>query len=141
MYSERIASVMRREKLLTATPQCTVSEAAQRMAAAAADAVVVVDAAGVVGIFTEQDAVLRVIAQDRDPRTTPLSQVMTRQPLTVGPQGSFGQALQLMHQHGFRHIPVVEGGQVLGIVSSRDALDPEMEEFNSEAQRRLHLGK
>ena len=136
MFSERIATVMQQEKLLMAGPHCTVRDAAQRMADGNVDAVVVVEDDTVIGIFTERDAVFRVIAQDRDPHTTALADVMTPQPLTVGPDNSFGYALQLMHQRGFRHIPVVESGRPVGIVSSRDALDPEMEQFNSEVQRR-----
>ena len=61
---------------------------------------------------------------------------MTPSPLTVDPERSFGFALQLMHEHGFRHVPVVENDRPVGIVSARDALDPEMEDFICEAQRR-----
>jgi len=89
-----------------------------------------------VGIFTERDAVFRVLAQGLDPQATLLSQVMTPSPVTVGPDNTFGYALQLMHQRGFRHMPVVASGRPVGIVSSRDALDPEMEQFNSEVRRR-----
>ena len=136
MFSERIATVMQHEKLLMAGPRCTVYEAAQRMACGNVDAVVVVEHDTVVGIFTERDAVFRVLAAGRDPQTTELAEVMTASPVTVGPDNTFGYALQLMHQRGFRHIPVVESGKPVGIVSSRDALDPEMEQFNSEVQRR-----
>jgi CBS domain-containing protein len=117
-------------------PGCTVREAAQKMATGNVDAVVVVEDDTVIGIFTERDAVFRVIAQALDPAVTTLDDVMTSQPLTVGPDNTFGYALQLMQQRGFRHIPVVESGKPVGIVSSRDALDPEMEQFNSEVKRR-----
>jgi predicted transcriptional regulator len=45
----------------------------------------------------------------------------------------------MMHENGFRHVPVIENGQVVGVVSARNALDPELEEFESEAQRRKHV--
>ena len=61
---------------------------------------------------------------------------MTSAPMTVGPDRSFGYALQLMHEYGFRHVPVVENGKPVGMVSSRDALDPDMEDFVSEVRRR-----
>ena len=136
MFSQRIKSVMERETLLTAPPETSVAEAARKMASAATGAIVVVDAEVVVGIFTERDAVFRVIAQGRDARTTRLAEVMTPDPITVEPDRTFGYALGLMHEHGFRHMPVLENGKPVGIVSSRDALDPEMEDFVCEARRR-----
>jgi len=92
-----------------------------------------------VGIFTERDAVVRVMARGRDARATQLADVMTAPPLTVDPDKTFGYALLMMHENGFRHVPVIENGKPVGIVSARNALDPEMEEFVSEAQRRQHI--
>jgi len=65
--------------------------------------------------------------------------VMTREPKTVDPDKSFGYALLMMHENGFRHVPVIEQDKLIGIVSSRNALDPDMEEFVAEAQRRKHI--
>ncbi|TAK45782.1 MAG: CBS domain-containing protein, partial [Betaproteobacteria bacterium] len=55
------------------------------------------------------------------------------------PDELFGHALLVMHENGFRHMPIVENGEPVGIVSSRKALDPDLEEFISESQRRKHL--
>jgi len=99
----------------------------------------VVDNERLVGIFTERDAVFRVIARGRDARTTQLADVMTPDPKTVDPHKSFGYALLMMHENGFRHVPVIENGKPIGIVSSRNAMDPDLEEFVSEAQRRKHI--
>ena len=139
MFSQRIRRVMEREKLITAPAQTTVSEAAKMMAKSGISAIVVVENEVLIGIFTERDAVFRVIAEGRDANTTRLADVMTPAPVTVDPGRSFGYALQLMHEHGFRHVPVVEDGKPVGIVSSRDALDPEMEEFVCEEQRRENI--
>jgi CBS domain-containing protein len=139
MYSMRVKSVMERGKRLVAPPETTVAKAAKLMAKKNVGAVMVVEGKLLVGIFTERDAVFRVIAEGRDPSVTRLSEVMTPDPLTVDPDEIFGRALLLMHDHGFRHVPVVENGEAIGIVSSRSALDPEMEEFVSETQRRLSL--
>lgn len=139
MFSQRIRSVMERKKLVTAPPETTVSNAAKLMAKKNVGAVMVVEKERLVGIFTERDAVFRVIAKGLDIQTTLLSDVMTHAPQTVDPDKSFGYALLMMHENGFRHVPVVEKGKVLGIVSSRNALDPDMEEFVSEAQRRKHI--
>lgn len=139
MFSQRIRSVMEQKKILTAPPETTVGKAAELMANRNVGAVMVVDHGRLVGIFTERDAVFRVIARGRDAQTTRLAEVMTPAPLTVDPDKSYGHALLIMHENGFRHVPVIENGKPVGIVSSRNALDPEMEEFVSEAQRRKHI--
>lgn len=136
MFSQRVKQVMEHRQLLVAAPTTCVSEAARQMAGNDVGAVVVVESGAVVGIFTERDAVVRVLAAGRDAPATRLAEVMTPSPRTVGPEQSFGHALQLMHAHGFRHMPVVEGGRLVGIVTARDALDPDMEEFVCEVQRR-----
>lgn len=139
MFSQRIRSVMERRKVVTAAPDTTVSKAAALMADKNIGAVMVVEHNRLVGIFTERDAVFRVIARGRDPRTTPIAEVMTTSPLTVDPDKSFGYALLMMHENGFRHVPVIENGKPIGIVSARNALDPDLEEFVSESQRRKHI--
>lgn len=136
MLSEPIRNVMERKRLVTAAPDASVGAAARLMAANRVSAVMVVEGKRLVGIFTERDAVFRVIAQQRDVETTLLAEVMTPAPVTVSPQESFGYALILMHENGFRHVPVVDNGEPVGMVSARNALDPELEEFESEARRR-----
>jgi CBS domain-containing protein len=132
--------MMSRKKLVTASPETTVLKAARLMARAKVSAVMVVEGDGrLVGIFTERDAVQRVIAKQRDPGATRLAEVMTPDPMTVAPVETFGYALLMMHEHGFRHMPVVEEGRPVGMVSARNALDPELEEFEAEAQRRKHI--
>ena len=139
MFSQRVKHVMEKKKLLTAPPETTVSKAAKLMANKNVGAVMVVENERLVGIFTERDAVFRVIAKGLDAQTTKLAQVMTNAPQTVDPEKSFGYALLMMYENGFRHVPVIENGKPIGIVSSRNALDPDMEEFVSEAQRRKHI--
>jgi CBS domain-containing protein len=130
---------MKLEKILTAAPETTVSKAAKLMEDKNVGAVMVVENERLVGIFTERDAVFRVIAQGRDVQTTRLADVMTPAPRTVDPDKTFGYALLMMHENGFRHVPVIENGKPVGIVSARNALDPDMEEFVSEEQRRKHI--
>lgn len=139
MFDQRIRSVMERKKLLMAPPETSVREAARRMARKKVSAVMVVEHKRLVGIFTERDAVFRVMARGRDAQTTRLAEVMTPAPQTLAPDEPFGYALLVMHENGFRHIPVIENGELIGIVSSRNALDPDLEEFVSEAQRRKHI--
>ncbi len=139
MFSQRVKHVMEKKKLLTAPPETTVSKAAELMANKNVGAVMVVEEGRLIGIFTERDAVFRVMAPGRDAKTTKLAEVMTNEPKTVDPGKSFGYALLMMHENGFRHVPVIENGIPVGIVSSRNALDPDLEEFVSEAQRRKHI--
>ena len=139
MFNQRIRSVMEQKKVLVAPPETTVSKAAELMADRNVGAVMVVEDERLVGILTERDVVFRVIARGRDARTTRLADVMTAAPRTVDPDKSFGYALLMMHENGFRHVPVIENGKPVGIVSARNALDPELEEFVAEAQRRKHI--
>ena len=136
MFSQRVKDVMERTKLLTAPPETTVSKAAKLMAKRKVGAVMVVRRKSLVGIFTERDIVVRILAKGRDARTTPLADVMTTSPQTVNPGKSFGYALLVMHENGIRHLPVVENGKLIGIVSARNALDPDLEEFTAESRRR-----
>jgi CBS domain-containing protein len=139
MLSERIGRLVDREKMVTASPQVTVFEAARLMVEHGIGAILVVDEGALVGIFTERDAVFRVLAQSRDAHAVPIGDVMTPRPLTVSPDATFGRAMLLMHEHHFRHLPVVENGKAIGIVSARDALDPELEDFVCEERRRESL--
>ena len=140
MFDRSIKSIMalEREHFLTAPPQTTVSDAARLMATRNAGAVLVVQDERLVGIFTERDVVFRVIAKNLDPATTALEAVMTPSPRTLEPNRTYGHALLLMQENGFRRVPVVQDGRLLGIVSSRNAMDPELEEFVSEQRRREH---
>jgi len=136
IFEQSIGELMDPHQLLQGPPSMTVHQAASEMLHRSVGAVLVVDAGRLLGIFTERDAVYRVIAAGLDVQTTPIGQVMTPQPRTLGPAERYGVALLLMREHGFRHVPVVARGEVLGIVSSRLALDPEMEDFVAEAHRR-----
>jgi len=82
---------------------------------------VVIENGWVAGIFTERDA-LRVAAAGVDTTTAPLADWMTRDPITVEADLDVSEALQIMATHGFRHLPVVQGKDLKGIVSLRDVL-------------------
>ena len=139
MLSEPIRGVLNDKHNIFASPDTSVSSAAKLMAKSKGTAVMVIDKKQLVGIFTESDAVFRVIAQDRDTKTTRLVDVMTKAPKTITPDEAYGFALLMMNENGFRHVPVVENGEPIGIVSMRNALDPELEEFEAEAARREYI--
>jgi len=134
-----IKSVIEPRKLVVAAPQTSVAEAARLMKEGKVGAVLVVEKEQLVGIFTERDAICRVMAAGLDPASTALSEVMTREPKTVAPDETFGYALLLMYENGFRHAPVVDHGRPVGVVSARHALDPDLEEFTAEAERRKNI--
>jgi len=138
MFDLPIKSVMERKKFIAVSPDKTVSQTAHLMASKNTGAVLVVEDNALVGIFTERDVVFRVIGQGLDPAHTPVRTVMTSAPISLDPSQSYGHALVLMQKHGFRHVPVVEDGHPIGIVSSRNAMDPDLDEFVSETRRREH---
>lgn len=135
MLDTPVRRVMR-PRVLKAAPETPVSKAAKLMAARNVGALLVVVDHRLVGILTERDVVYRVVAPGLDARMTAVSEVMTPAPHTVHPDALFGYALNVMHDNGFRHLPVVENGKLIGIVSARSALDPELEDFVVEAERR-----
>ena len=139
MYDVTIREVLRRRKLLTAPPDISVIEAARRMAKRKISAIVVTDKDSMVGIVTERDIVFRAVAAGLELDKTRIAQVMTPSPLTIEASQPLGMALIIMHEHEFRHLPVVDNGKLVGIVSARNALDPELEDFVSEARRREYL--
>jgi CBS domain-containing protein len=114
----------------------TVLQAAILMKEKGKGALLVVEGTRLTGIFTERDALFRVIAAGRDPATTRLADVMTPQPQTMHPDEPFVKALRLMHKRGFRHLPVVEHGRPLGVVSARDALDDDLYDLRVELVQR-----
>jgi|SRR5689334_6249706 len=141
MFDRLVREVMQRRNLLKAPPQTLVSKAAKLMAKKNVGAIMIVEGDHLVGIFTERDVVFRVVAQGLDAGTTSLAEVMTPAPETVAPDKPLGYALLVMHERGFRHLPVIEAGKIVGIVSSRSAMDPDLEDFVSEERRREHFGK
>jgi CBS domain-containing protein len=130
---------MRASDVLKLSPSISVAEAARRMAKKNVGAAVVMQGERLVGIFTERDIVFRVVARRLDPKSTHIADAMTPSPYTIGPDEPFGCALVIMHEKRFRHMPVMENGKLVGIVSARSALDPELEDFVSEAARRKYF--
>ena len=95
----------------------------------------------IAGIFTERDAIVRVLADGLDPAHTKLSRVMTKDPFTITADKPFAHALILMRERGFRHVPVVEGGRPVGMVSIRDALGIELEELEADLLQRERVAE
>jgi CBS domain-containing protein len=136
MSLRSLRSIVANQPPAVAEKSVTVLEAAVLMKRQGKGALLVVEGSRLSGIFTERDALFRVIAAGRDPATTKLADVMTPQPQTMHPDEPFVKALRIMHKRGFRHLPVVEHGRPLGIVSARDALDDDLYELRVDLAQR-----
>jgi CBS domain-containing protein len=118
--NREMAEIIRNQKPLTLAPTATVQEACKHMHARKIGAVLVTNGKGeLVGIFTGRDAV-RVLAEGKDAKSTHLKQVMTKEPHHLPPRHTAIDALRLMRDGGFRHVPVVHEGLLIGIVSRGD---------------------
>ena len=140
MSHRTIRTIIAEQEPVTAPATMTVSEAARLMREHRVGAIMVVQEGALAGIFTERDALIRVLADGRDVQATRLAEVMTRNPKTIHPDRSFAEALQMMYGGSFRHVPVVEDGRPVGMVSARDALGPELETFVYEMLRQEQIG-
>ena len=141
MSDRPVRVIIEDQKPLTVSADLTVAAAARLMKQHAKGAILVIDEGRLTGIFTERDAVFRVIAEGRDPTKTRIAEVMTANPRTIAPDRPFGHALHLMYEGGFRHVPVVDNGQPLGVVSARDALGPDLQQFIADLDTRTHIGE
>jgi CBS domain-containing protein len=106
-------------QLITVTPSTTVAEAATVMGGNRVGSALVMTDDEMHGIFTERD-IVRALSQDFDAPGQPVAHWMSREVRTVPPGTSVQEGLDLMLTNGFRHLPVVEGDKVVGIVSMRD---------------------
>ena len=83
---------------------------------------VVLDRNAIVGVLSERDCARRLVLERKPPETTPVSDLMVRDVVSVGPAHTFADCLKLMHQHGIRHLPVIDGEKPVAVVSIRDLL-------------------
>ena len=129
MRSRTIRDIIKDREIFAVPVSTPVSHAAQLMKIRKVGAVMVVADDKLVGIFTERDALNRIVAEERVPSTTVVGDVMTRDPKFLNPDQPFSAALSMMYAGKFRHVPIVDDGKPIGIISARDALGPEFEDF------------
>jgi CBS domain-containing protein len=128
----QMAEIVRRQVPLVLMPDSTVQQACAQLQARKVGAVLVADAAGrLVGIFTGRDAV-RCLAERADGRDASLAEMMTRDPQTIGPGANAVEALRIMNDCGFRHVPIVDQGRIVGVVSKGDFRGLEMDRLDEE---------
>lgn len=114
----KISEIMTKATVTDAADD-TLAEAAARMWNAQTGSLLVMDGDDLLGIVTERD-LLRAVANGQDPGTVPLKDVMRTDVITAGPQTTLKEAANIMATKWIRHLPIVEGSKVVGIVSQRD---------------------
>ena len=110
----------KREAIHSVGPDTPVTECVRTMNSEKIGALIVMDGERLLGIFTERDALNKVLAAGLDPGTTKVSKVMTKDPYCIPPKTTVGEAMQLVTKRRFRHLPIVENGKVVAVVSSGD---------------------
>ena len=128
IVTETIAS-LRPKAVATVRPNTNVLDAVHLMTQKRIGCVCVTEGDKLVGIFTERDVLGKVVGASLDPRKTAVSEVMTRNPETLTARDKMAYALNKMHVGGYRHIPIVEGTKLAGIISIRDIADFIVEMF------------
>jgi CBS domain-containing protein len=128
MSERTVFQSMSQRHVVSLGPQASVWDAACVMTRANCGSVLIVDTPGtLLGIVTERDLMTRVLAKALDPQTTSVSDIMTRNPHCVSPEILVSDAVLIMIERGFRHLPIVAtGGKILGVFSVRDALPREI---------------
>ena len=106
--------------LHTVPVSVTVTQAVQEMNRHRIGAILVMDGPKLAGIFTERDVLTRVVAAGLDPRTTPVNRVMTAEVLSVLPETTVQQVMDIFAEKRCRHLPVMDGGELAGLISIGD---------------------
>jgi CBS domain-containing protein len=123
---------MRPHRLVTAPPTASVFEVARTMADASVGAIPIVEDGEIVGIFSERDLMTRIVVPGRDPQRALVAEVMTREVLTATPDATRSECLEQMRDARCRHLPVIEDGRLIAMLSMRDLLRDEIEEQDEE---------
>lgn len=135
MAQRHMLDIIHDQNPVTLTADKPVKEACELMRTKRVGAILVVDDNDhLVGIFTGRDAVCRVVAEGRDSSNTRLKEVMTADPVTMEPGKTAIEALHLMQDGGFRHVPVTAGDRVMGIVSKGDFRGLEQARLDEETE-------
>lgn len=136
MSNRTVYQSITEHRVLSTSPQTSVYEAACLMTKANCGSVLIVNRSGeMLGILTERDLMKKVVAQARNPEATPVSEVMTKNPRFVSPDTSVSDAVLIMKDGGFRHLPILSSTyKIMGMFSIRDAAPHELIEAEHKAE-------
>lgn len=127
MAERTVFQSISQKHVISLGPNASVREAAGVMTRANCGSVLVMEPPDIVlGIVTERDLMTRVLARALDPERTTLREVMTPHPICVPPEMPVSDAVVIMIERGFRHLPILSGKKILGVFSVRDALPREI---------------
>lgn len=118
----QIGEIIQGHPLFHVSSTAIVRDVARTMSERNIGAIAVLDAGKLVGIFSERDMLTRIVAEGRNPDDTRVDSVMTKELIVAGPDDDINDALQKMHECNCRHLPVVHGGSLVGMISIRDLL-------------------
>ncbi len=127
-----IRHVIRPHRLVTAPPTASVLEVSRIMTDARVGAIPIVQGERIVGIFSERDLMTRIVVPGRDPQRALVLEVMTHEVLTAAPDDTRSECLERMREARCRHLPVIENGRLIAMLSMRDLLRDEIEEQDEE---------
>ena len=127
------------EAIHSVGPDTLVTECVRLMTASKIGALIVMDGERLIGIFTERDALNKVLAGGLDPRNTKVSAVMTKDPDCIHPTTTVDDAMKLISKRRFRHLPIVDNGKVLAVVSSGDLTHWLVQDRKGEVQELVDL--
>lgn len=136
-----LQNLFQRRALVSAAPDHSVLQVAQRMVESRVGCIVILDGDRLVGVFSERDLMTRVVVPGREPSATPVSEVMTREVVTARLSDRVDRCEEKMRRAGCRHLPVLADGRVIAMLSMRDLLRDELDEHlaeNRELRAYLH---
>ncbi len=124
----QILDSKKKNQIISVSPDDVVLEALTKMASSDVSAVLVLENERLVGIFTERDYARKLVLQGRASKDTRIGDLMTQNLLTISPSQTVDDVMSLMTENRFRHLPVVERGQLIGIVTIGDAVKAVIDE-------------
>ena len=119
-HRKTLSDIIKPGKMISLPPEAPAALAARKRLECQVGAVLVQVGGDLLGIVTERDINYRLVAIGRDPAGTSLADIMTKNPKTMAPETPVVDALNVMQKNGYRHVPVIEDGKVIAIVSLRD---------------------
>jgi len=129
----QIGEIIEGHPLFHVPSTATVRDVARTMSARNVGAIAVLDGGKLVGIFSERDVLTRIVAEGRNPDDTRVDSVMTKDIIVAAPTDDMNKALQKMHDCNCRHLPVVQGGNLVGMISIRDLLQVDDDDNRAKA--------
>jgi CBS domain-containing protein len=135
----KLRDIIAGREVICVTATKSVLDAAKLMASKHVGAILITKGKRLEGILTERDVLTRVVVPGRNAATVKVAEIMTRDPVAMSPDKPFSHALLAMSDGGFRHMPVVEDGEAVGVVSIRDAIGAEHEELDRVMETIEHI--